>query len=237
MRLLAFLLAALAASACSGDGDGFECAQDEECVSGNIAGVCQPNNYCSFPDPACDSGQRYAELAPSGFAEQCVPPGVAESSGSGGPQPTTADDEPTTSDSDATTTSDPDATTTSDVDASCVEVDLGSALGEVDARNFSQEDDDFSPSCESDDGNDVVYAFVAPVPGDYRFRASGSFTPVVVSLRESCTGSELACETNVFDPFSSSVVRSLDQGERLIVVVDTDESNEGEFVLEIRLLE
>ena len=72
----------LVAASCNGDDD-FECSRDEECVNSNIAGVCQSNNYCSFPDPQCDSGQRYAEHAPSGFAEECVPPDVVGSSTGG----------------------------------------------------------------------------------------------------------------------------------------------------------
>lgn len=229
------LLIALALPACGGDGDGFECARDEECVSGNIAGLCQPNNYCSFPDPACDSGQRYAEHAPAGFAEECVPDGVADVSGSGGASSTTSADSPTTSNDPPATSED--GGTSSGVDDSCVEVDLGSSLGTVDSRNFSQEDDDWSPSCEPADGNDVIYAFVAPAPGDYRFRAAGPLTSVIVSLRESCSGSELACGVNTFDPFSSTVVHTLGQDERVIVSVDTDASNEGQFDLEILLVQ
>jgi hypothetical protein len=33
--------------------------------------MCQPVGYCSFPDPACTSGQRYGELA-GPLADQCV---------------------------------------------------------------------------------------------------------------------------------------------------------------------
>lgn len=186
-------------------------------MNNGIAGLCQSNNYCSFPDPGCDSGQRYAEHAPSGFAEECVPPTVAgtdadtempEGSGSAGMSGGDAE--------------------------SCIEVELGSELGEVDTRTFAEEDDDMSPSCGYGEGKDVVYGFTAPTTGTYRFSASGGITTsVIVTLRESCTGSELVCAENLFDPFSSSTEWDLEAGERIVVVVDTDAGEDGQFQLEI----
>ena len=210
-RRISLLVALLVAASCSSDDD-FECSHDEECVTNNIAGVCQSNNYCSFPDPACGSGQRYAEHAPSGFAEECVPPEVA------GSETGSVSTEPETSGG-------------SVLDDSCVEIDLGSELGMVDARSLSQEDDDLEPTCDEGDGNDVVYLFTAPVDGEFRFSASGQLSSVTVSLWASCSGSELDCGENTFDPFSSSVVRTLDQGEVVVVVVDGEA--DGEFQLEI----
>lgn len=43
------------------------------CVNENIAGVCQPDGNCSFPDPACDSGFRYGDDADAALAGTCVP--------------------------------------------------------------------------------------------------------------------------------------------------------------------
>lgn len=49
------------ASACDSDAR-FACSSHEQCTrrSGEM-GVCEADGYCSFSDPACDSGQRYAE--------------------------------------------------------------------------------------------------------------------------------------------------------------------------------
>lgn len=73
---MAVLLAFASGTGCTSDTD-FECANNSQCVDAEIQGVCQPNSYCSFPDPACPSMQRYSKLAPSGFAQECVPAGEA----------------------------------------------------------------------------------------------------------------------------------------------------------------
>jgi hypothetical protein len=41
----------------------FACAADGECARGGEQGVCEPAGRCSFADPACPSGRRYAELS------------------------------------------------------------------------------------------------------------------------------------------------------------------------------
>ncbi len=57
--------------ACSSDNE-FQCLEDSACSNDGIEGVCQPTGYCSFPDPSCESGYRYGELADA-FAQECVP--------------------------------------------------------------------------------------------------------------------------------------------------------------------
>lgn len=59
--------------ACSSSGSVFECQQDEGCVVAGIAGFCEDNGYCSFPDEDCDSGRRFGEKAPEELASVCVP--------------------------------------------------------------------------------------------------------------------------------------------------------------------
>ncbi|MFN0248675.1 MAG: DNRLRE domain-containing protein [Kofleriaceae bacterium] len=39
----------------------YECAASSECTQGGVTGSCEPTGFCSFPDPACPSGQRYGE--------------------------------------------------------------------------------------------------------------------------------------------------------------------------------
>lgn len=47
----------------------FACSDDAQCNDG----VCQLDvGYCSFPDPTCDSGQRYGDYAGDGLAKECV---------------------------------------------------------------------------------------------------------------------------------------------------------------------
>jgi hypothetical protein len=52
----------------------FQCQTDAQCTSGGVQGVCEANGFCSFPDPACMSGQRYGSLSGSAAGE-CVTPG------------------------------------------------------------------------------------------------------------------------------------------------------------------
>ncbi|MCH9687010.1 MAG: hypothetical protein K0V04_36580 [Deltaproteobacteria bacterium] len=60
------------ACACTGS-QVYQCEADVGCALDGSAGVCQPNGYCSFDDPSCDSGQRYGEYAPQAVAQTCVP--------------------------------------------------------------------------------------------------------------------------------------------------------------------
>ena len=64
--------------------DVFVCSDDIDCVNGDLAGVCQDNGRCSFPDRDCDSGQRYGELAEEGVAEECVPTTASDTTPSEG---------------------------------------------------------------------------------------------------------------------------------------------------------
>ena len=74
----------------------FTCEADVQCM-GQGPGVCQPDGHCSFPDPECPSGHRYAEHSgpQSGL---CV--GVGETGSTGGTGPTSAA-VPTTAPADA----------------------------------------------------------------------------------------------------------------------------------------
>ncbi|MCA9711133.1 MAG: hypothetical protein KDK70_35150 [Myxococcales bacterium] len=56
----------------------FQCETDTEC---GAEGTCQPDvGYCSFPDDACPSGQRFGEHAGDGLSGACVGMGGTGSS-------------------------------------------------------------------------------------------------------------------------------------------------------------
>jgi hypothetical protein len=147
MRWIGGLFVAVAAgwvaSACGSSV--FACSSDEQCESGGMGGVCQPDGYCSFPDDSCPSGHRFGDGAPAGVANACV-----EASGTGssdsGPEPAgssdgieppdpdgtpegsstaTADDDPTTTTplDDGTSTGEPNPTTGEDDDSTTGEVE------------------------------------------------------------------------------------------------------------------
>jgi cysteine-rich repeat protein len=42
-----------------------------------VSGTCEATGWCSFPDPACDSGARYGDHAGGSLAGECVPPSDA----------------------------------------------------------------------------------------------------------------------------------------------------------------
>ena len=72
MRDLALaVFAASVGTACSHAG-AYECSSSVQCIVDSIAGECQPDGWCSFPDGDCPSGQRYGELAGDGLAGDCV---------------------------------------------------------------------------------------------------------------------------------------------------------------------
>lgn len=65
------MFASLVVPACGGEAV-FHCADDTACVLEGIAGTCEANGYCAFPDNSCPSGRRYGELAPTAFAMACA---------------------------------------------------------------------------------------------------------------------------------------------------------------------
>lgn len=52
----------------------YVCDGDQACRSRDQQGVCQTTGFCSYPDPSCDSRQRYDEFAPGTLADRCVVP-------------------------------------------------------------------------------------------------------------------------------------------------------------------
>jgi hypothetical protein len=50
----------------------FACANDAQCQAGAVAGQCEANGFCSFPDDSCPTGQRFGEAAPAEVANACV---------------------------------------------------------------------------------------------------------------------------------------------------------------------
>jgi hypothetical protein len=48
----------------------YECSDDSFCQRAGVQGTCEATSYCSFPDPACPDGKRYASVGPN--AGQCV---------------------------------------------------------------------------------------------------------------------------------------------------------------------
>ena len=70
----AFALAWIVAlGGCTPIASAFRCADSAACVREGVAGTCEGNHWCSFPDAACGSGRRYGEFAGDGLSNSCVP--------------------------------------------------------------------------------------------------------------------------------------------------------------------
>ena len=62
---------AVLAAACGGR-EPYVCASSDQCVLGGAPGVCEPNGFCSFDDPACGGGRRYEPNAGDGLGGACL---------------------------------------------------------------------------------------------------------------------------------------------------------------------
>ncbi len=80
LRCLPLSLALVGPWGCNGDG--FTCADDDQCMLAGHTGQCTLG-YCSFSDPECESGQRYGDHAGE-FSGRCVAPMDAASSSMSG---------------------------------------------------------------------------------------------------------------------------------------------------------
>lgn len=89
----------------------FNCQDAEDC---GRDGQCEPSGYCSFPDTACPSGQRYGDLAGAGLAGECVNP-IAQTESSTTTSETSATSPVTST---TTSTSPPTGSTTAVADGS-----------------------------------------------------------------------------------------------------------------------
>lgn len=84
------LLIALGALAGCGPVAAFQCENDLDCLRGSQQpGICQGVGYCSFPDGACESGQRFGEFSDA-FGDKCVP---SDGAGAGGGSDSESDTE------------------------------------------------------------------------------------------------------------------------------------------------
>ncbi|WP_428268575.1 hypothetical protein [Haliangium sp.] len=94
--------------------------------------------------------------------------------------------------------------------------------------------DDFSSSCGGAGFEDRAYHFVAPEDALYYFHAtSDSFQPIVNVLDgPRCSDRLLGCNTAADGTFGAEVVRRLDAGQEVTVLVDGN-NNGGLFTLDI----
>jgi hypothetical protein len=65
------VIAMLAAAGCVRGAGAYECSSAAQCQRDGVQGRCESVSVCSFPDPACASGQRFGDYSGE-YANQCV---------------------------------------------------------------------------------------------------------------------------------------------------------------------
>ncbi len=95
----------------------------------------------------------------------------------------------------------------------------------------------FSSSCGGDEGVERALRYTAEVDGLHSFRAiSSDFTPIMnVQRGPECGGPDLQCNRTQPGAVGSEVIRYLDQGESVTLIVDSD-SGTGDFDLDVQVL-
>ena len=118
-------------------------------------------------------------------------------------------------------------------DIGCVDVDLGSATGEVFAGTNIGAGDEYSPTCAGLGGEDIVFSWVAPSTTQWTFDTAGSDFDTALTVRfPDCDGDELACTAFFGDTFSTTVL-DLVEGQHVLVTVDGNNGESGNYVLNI----
>ncbi len=121
---------------------------------------------------------------------------------------------------------------------SCVDVELGSALGDaVFAGSTVGLPDDFS-GCDGLGGGDVFLSWTAPSTGRFDVTTCGSnYDTTLGALMGSCGGPLVACNDDSNACFNESVQSSItldvQEGELVILVLDGFEDDEGNALLNI----
>ncbi len=113
----------------------------------------------------------------------------------------------------------------------CPETDLGNTTGSVSDDNHHPSSNHNLGSCGGV-GPDDSYAFTAPTSGLYAFRTYDSMVDPVLYVRDTCQGSELACNDD-HDGHESRVELNLTAGQEVIVFVDSAFSVGGDYNLEV----
>jgi len=78
---LAVVTLAVGAFTACGSHSQYSCETSTQCFDHGAQGTCEPSGFCAFPDPACESGDRYEPNAGGGLAGACVAPGTGIDSG------------------------------------------------------------------------------------------------------------------------------------------------------------
>ncbi len=86
-------------------------------------------------------------------------------------------------------------------------------------------------------GDDALYRFTAPAPGDYVIDTSGSLIDTVLSVWDGCEGASLGCNDDAGpEVLSSRLPVHLAMGQTVLIAVDGYDGETGPFQLAIHAL-
>jgi hypothetical protein len=135
----------------------YACEGDDNCLRGGNQGSCL-DGWCAYPDPDCDSGLRYDDLAGGGFADVCYGEGPSTQTGTSGT--TTGPTSGPTTDSSSGPDTESSTSDTTDTGISC-------GCTDWDGDGYCAEPDSMEPDC--DDSNPAQWdscKYISPSGSD-----------------------------------------------------------------------
>ena len=120
--------------------------------------------------------------------------------------------------------------------ATCEAAESGDEVPAVMNGELGDGGDRVAPSCGFEAENDLLFTFTAPQAGTYSFSTEGStVTDTVMSLIDGaeCSDTELACNDDDGNSFSSRITAELTEGQEVMIVVESWAGEEGEVQLQI----
>ena len=119
-------------------------------------------------------------------------------------------------------------------DPQCCPVNVTAGLGTYMGNTVGASDLN-QPSCTSTSGSDITFEFTAPADGSYTFDTLGSGFDTILTLLDSCGGTELECDDDIGGGVTQSeITRFMVSGETVIVVVDGFNGAAGQVTLNIQ---
>lgn len=93
--------------------------------------------------------------------------------------------------------------------------------------------DDFTLTCGAGTGNDLAYEWIVPRTDYYRLTTEGSSLDSVLGVLDADCATELSCSNNVGNGLQSEIVRRFEGDDRVVLVVDGNLGDRGDFAFQI----
>ncbi|AUX41174.1 hypothetical protein SOCE26_025810 [Sorangium cellulosum] len=123
----------------------------------------------------------------------------------------------------------------------CPVIDLGTAAPQTVTGTTADAPDLLEPICSFFEGPEATYRFTAPADALYVFDTTGSAIDTVLDVRDgTCTGPSLKCNDDAAgedEGTDSRVSLLLSEGQSVVIAVESDELDGGEYTLNITQLE